>query len=154
MAHAHSITQIARTLRRSIVRLLAHEGNRLVPFAMIVPCLHLGSQHSLGLRSVPIAQITGSVGRTADFDRHFRPRLTETHGRLLSINEALNRGLTLPPVELYKVGDVYFVVDGNHRISALRARGQEFVDAHVIEIDAPVPVTPDTIVERLCGCAI
>lgn len=45
-----------------------------------------------------------------------------------------------PPVELYKVGDAYFVVDGHHRVSVARNMGAPTVEARVKEFSTPVPV--------------
>ena len=82
---------------------------------------------------VPVARIVGSVGRSRDFDRDFQPVQRHTRSRWESIYVAALSGVTLPPVELYKVGDCYFVKDGNHRVSVARYLGAEFVDAEVTE---------------------
>jgi hypothetical protein len=111
--------------------------NNLLAFEQIRPCLAHRQQHALGLKIVPLDKIGGSEGRVRDFDRAFFPRQLHTKERWLSIDRAFYAEVPLPPVELVKVGDIYFVVDGHHRISVARARGQEFVDAHVTEIDLP-----------------
>ncbi|HYP40943.1 MAG TPA: hypothetical protein VEX13_11345 [Chloroflexia bacterium] len=82
---------------------------------------------------VPVARIVGSVGRSRDFNRDFQPVQKHTRPRWESIYVAAVSGVTLPPVELYKVGDCYFVKDGNHRVSVARYLGAEFVDAEVTE---------------------
>ena len=97
-------------------------------------------RHYRGLQAVPLAQIGGSEGRYRDFDKAFFPRQTQTKERWLSINKAHYEDVSLPPVELFKVGQMYFVRDGNHRVSVARAHGYEFIDAYVIEIDLPVLV--------------
>jgi hypothetical protein len=81
----------------------------------------------------------GSEGRYRDFDRAFFPRQNQTKSRWLKVNKAYYEKVTLPPVELFKVGQRYFVRDGNHRISVARAHHQEFIDAYVTELDLPVP---------------
>jgi uncharacterized membrane protein YfbV (UPF0208 family) len=98
---------------------------------------------------VPIGQIIGSAGRYQDFDRAFLPVQDRTRARWESIDIAHYADVILPPVELYKMGEVYFVKDGNHRVSVARERGQEYIDAYVIEIDIPVPLTPDMDVDGL-----
>jgi len=92
-------------------------------------------QHELGVRIVPIDQIIGSVGRCRDFDRAFYPRQTFTGNRWMSIARASYMNVALPLVELYKVGDSYFVKDGHHRISVACVNGQDFIDAQVIEVE-------------------
>ncbi|MDQ4077799.1 MAG: hypothetical protein M3220_16320 [Chloroflexota bacterium] len=104
-------------------------------------------QRYRGLEEVPLEKITGSVGRYRDFDRAFLPRQKQTRSRWLSIDKAHYEDVPLPPVELYKIGDVYFVKDGNHRVSVARERDQAYIDAVVTEIDTPIPITPDTDLE-------
>lgn len=102
-----------------------------------------------GLQTVPIKQIVGSMDRFRDFNRAFFPRQRFTAGRWQSIDRAYYEDKQLPPIQLYKVGDVYFVKDGNHRVSVARGKGQEFIDAEVIEgyLRAPLYATmrPDEL---------
>lgn len=86
----------------------------------------------VGQRTVPIAQIRGSEGRTGDFDRDFNPIKDHTRQRWLGIAAAREQGKVLPPVSLIQVGDLYFVKDGHHRISVTRAFGQEAIEAKVV----------------------
>lgn len=106
--------------------------------------LPVEGQHDLGIQQVPIRQIVGSEGRYRDFDRAFLPRQTYTKDRWVRIDRLHYENVELPPVSLYKMGDVYFVRDGNHRVSVARERGQEFVDAYVTELQIPVPLESDT----------
>jgi hypothetical protein len=89
---------------------------------------------------VPVRQIIGSVDRFRDFDRAFLPRHARSAGRWQNVDRAYYQDVRLPPVQLYKVGDVYFVKDGNHRVSVARERGVEFIDAEVIESHVRVPI--------------
>src|SRR3954470_16656371 len=93
-----------------------------------------------GMQEVPVRKIIGSFDRFRDFDRAFLPRHGHSGGRWMNIDRAFHQDVRLPPVQLYKVGDVYFVKDGNHRVSVARERGIEFIDAEVIEghIRAPL----------------
>jgi len=88
--------------------------------------------YAVGICAVPVRQIRGSESRSDDFDADFRPRQTRTQGRWLSIATARLMGVTLPPVELLQVHDVYYVRDGHHRISVARAMGQEYIEAEVL----------------------
>jgi hypothetical protein len=125
---------------RQIVNRLARRRNELLQFEEVRRQLRAQGQHYAGLRSVPLAAIVGSIGRYRDFDSAFLPRQSQTKSRWLNIDRAHYEDLELPPVELYGIGETYFVRDGNHRVSVARERGQEFVDAVVIELSAPVPV--------------
>ena len=82
---------------------------------------------------VCLDRITGSVDRTGEFDHHFYPLRRNSRARWESIDRAMYWGQVLPPVQLYKLGDRYFVLDGHHRVSVARYRGMHFVDAEVIE---------------------
>jgi hypothetical protein len=98
-----------------------------------------------GVQTVPVDQIVGSVGRYRDFDDAFLPRQDTSSTRWRKINRAFYDDVSLPPVNLYKVGDVYFVLDGNHRISVAKEHGVKFIDADVQEAVTPVNLTHDDI---------
>ena len=89
-----------------------------------------------GLRTVPVAQIGGSVGRCSEFDRDFMPTRTSVGERWKGIDRAFHRGDEPPPVNLYKVGGFYFVLDGHHRVSVASYHGVEWLEAHVTEFGA------------------
>jgi hypothetical protein len=89
-----------------------------------------------GMRTVPVAQIVGSVGRRSEFDRDFMPARASMDERWKRIDRAFHRGEELPPVSLYKVGGVYFVLDGHHRVSVASYHGVEWIDAYVTEFGA------------------
>ena len=89
-----------------------------------------------GMRTVPIAQIGGSVGRCSEFDRDFMPTQASSDQRWKRIDRAFHQGEELPPVSLYKVGGFYFVLDGHHRISVARYHAVEWIDAYVTEFGA------------------
>ena len=125
--------------RRLAARLLGR-GDALLPFEETRRRLRAQAQHYSGLRQVPIDHIVGSVSRYRDFDRAFLPRRTTTRGRWLSIDRAYYEDTVLPPIELYQLGETYFVKDGNHRVSVARQQGQEFIDAYVIGLPVPVPI--------------
>ena len=140
---------VLRALWRKIVSRLTGANNKLLPFDEIRQQLPVRGQHSLGNREVEVDKIIGSLGRYHDFDRAFLPTQSRTRDRWLSIDKAHYQDVILPPIELYKIGEVYFVKDGNHRVSVARERGQMYIDASVIEIDTPVILTPDITVDQL-----
>jgi hypothetical protein len=128
---------------------LTGQSNELLPFDAVRERIPIRGQHYLGLQQVRIEQIVGSLGRYRDFDRAFLPRQDRTRGRWVSIDSAHYEDTILPPVDLFKVGEIYFVRDGNHRVSVARERGQEFMDAFVIEIDVPVSMTTELELDDL-----
>ncbi len=105
--------------------------------------IRLRGQRDLGVAAVPLDQIVGSEGRPGDFDRLFAPRQATTKERWLRIKRAFLTNRSLPPVELIKVGEIYFVRDGHHRLSVARQAGQREIDAHVVELTSNVPLTAD-----------
>src|SRR5207249_10794535 len=109
-------------------------------FEEVQRALPIHGQVYKGIQQVPLADIVGSVDRYQDFDRHFLPTQSFTRPRWESVDIANLTDVTLPPVQLYRVGDVYFVKDGNHRVSVAKEKGMEFIDAEVIECPTTVPL--------------
>jgi hypothetical protein len=93
------------------------------------------------VQTVAIRQIRGSEGRNRDFDRHFNPLTSHSQERWMRVAEAQQRGVPLPPIQLIRVGEVYFVRDGHHRISVARALRQHEIEADVVTwaVDEPLP---------------
>ncbi len=92
---------------------------------------HSNGRRLPGVHIIPINQIRGSEGRSQDFDIAFRPRQTHNLDRWVNIAVARDRGIPLPPVDLIRVGQTYYVRDGHHRISVARAQGQADIEAFV-----------------------
>jgi hypothetical protein len=113
---------------------LRRECSRLVDFDEFVEGRLAHNRRRLGLREVEVSKIVGSVGRTAAFDRGFMPTKASLAERWKRVDRAFHRGLDLPAVSLYKVGDSYFVEDGNHRVSVARYQGVETLGAEVTEV--------------------
>jgi hypothetical protein len=115
-------------------------SNQLLSFEEVKSALGAVEQVYLGLREVPVANVVGSVGRHRDFDRAFLPSKGDVEARWKKIDQMMHRAEELPPVSLYKIGDAYFVLDGNHRVSVARLQGVEMLDAEVTELRSRVPV--------------
>jgi hypothetical protein len=135
------MTAILDAIRRQPSDMLAFESVRV--------SLNVRGQIALGPQIVPVKHIIGSEGRYSDFDRRFLPRTEALEERWRSIERAMERAIDLPPVDLWKISDVYFVRDGNHRVSVARWRGQNHIDAYVTELLVDVPLTPDLSVHTL-----
>ena len=129
-AHRKALIRRVRTrLRRDAAsnRLLCFDDIRKIPGAM--------GRIYRGLRTVPVAQIGGSVGRCSEFDGDFMPAKESVGERWKRVDRAFQRGQELRPVSLYKVGSFYFVLDGHHRVSVAHYHGVEWIDAYVTEFD-------------------
>jgi hypothetical protein len=106
----------------------------ILPYEEVIAALGLKSERSLGLKVVPLAAIVGTIDRGRDFDRSFRPTSRRVRARWESIAAAMRRGEAMPPVDLLKVGEIYFVRDGHHRVSVARALGLNDIDAYVTAV--------------------
>lgn len=115
-------------------------SNKLLSFEEVKKSLGAVNQVYLGMRTVELDKIAGSVGRHRDFDRAFLPSNTGSSERWKKIDALMRRAEDLPPVSLYKIGDTYFVQDGNHRVSVARQRGIGMIDAEVTELRSRVPI--------------
>ena len=125
---------------RELLSVFRRESNELIPYHEVRKRVAPESESYRGIQVVPVKQIVGSVDRFRDFDRAFLPRQRNTARRWKNVDRAYYQDVNLPPVQLYKVGDVYFVKDGNHRVSVAKERGVEFIDAEVFEGHIRVPL--------------
>ncbi len=132
-----------RAFLSSIMSFLRRRPNRLLSFGEVRERLHLGGPIYRGLQTVQVKSIVGSLNRYQDFDRKFMPLHSHTADRWKRVNRAWYAETGLPPVVLYKVGDVFFVVDGNHRVSVAREQGQDYIEAEVREYSVRVPLGPE-----------
>jgi hypothetical protein len=140
-------------------RLLADIARRLrfepsdvayvLPFEEVVEALGRIGEEDLGLQRVALSSIVGSVDRTKDFDRSFRPTSPRLRSRWQRIAEAQRRGEALPPVSLYRIGDLHFVRDGHHRVSVARSLRHTDIDAYVTEVHTRVGPGRDVRVSDL-----
>jgi hypothetical protein len=106
----------------------------VLPYEEVIEALGFVSERSAGLKLVPLDQIVGSVGRGRDFDRRFRPTSGRSRGRWEQIATATRRGESFPPIDVMKVGELYFVRDGHHRVSVARSLARTDIDAFVTEV--------------------
>lgn len=103
----------------------------------------------LGMQAVPVERIVGSEGRYKDFNRHFLPRFDHLRPRWVRVNLAHYNDINLPPIQLYEAGGVYFVRDGNHRVSVAHMQGVQAIDAEVVSLNTRVALEPGMGLEDL-----
>src|SRR3972149_5534649 len=120
---------------------ISGKENKLLSFEEISKGLNLHNQKYLGIRTVDVDDIVGSIDRYKDFDRFFLPVKTNLEHRWSNIYSAYKKNIDLPLVKLYKVGNIYFVLDGNHRLSVAKRMGIKYLDAEVIEFTTKIPVS-------------
>lgn len=127
------------------------ESLDLLPYDEVSSKLRAVSQTNIGLKQVPLKNIVGSVNRTSDFDRNFRPLSDDDGSRWANVKAAMTSPLTsgVPPVSLYKIGEAYFVMDGNHRISIAKQMGLDSIEAYVTEVRSKVPLSSSFTLEEL-----
>jgi hypothetical protein len=130
-----------KSLLNSLKFFLIGRENELLSFDKIKKGLGLRNQRYLGIKAVAVDDIVGSVDRYKDFDRYFLPKKTFLMQRWANIHGAFSRDIGLPLVQLYKVGNIYFVVDGNHRVSVAKNIGARYIDAEITEFITKTPVT-------------
>jgi len=118
----------------------------LLPYDEISTKLRAVSRTDRGVKQVPLKDIIGSVNRIQDFDRNFLPLRDDDIHRWAGVKTAMTSPLAkgVPPVSLYQIGNAYFVLDGNHRVSIAKEMGMETIEAYVTEIKTKVPV-PSTL---------
>jgi hypothetical protein len=106
----------------------------ILPYDEVVAALGYLEESYVGLQTVALDSILGTVDRTKGFDRQFRPTTARVRARWERIANAVRRGEPMPPISLFRIGEVYFVRDGHHRVSVARALGRTEIDAYVVEV--------------------
>ncbi len=132
-----------KVLMHDIMAFLRGYRNHLLDFGPLNEALASGDPVDMGVQDVPLDAIRGSVDRYREFDLAFLPKHEGLRDRWQRVEAARRYGLPTRPVELYKLGDVYFVKDGHHRVSVARLHGDKNIQAHVLEITSRVPLQPN-----------
>jgi hypothetical protein len=134
----HDFLRVRRraTLARLAARLRGEPDDVgvILPYEEVVGALGFVSEHSAGFAVVALEVIVGTVDRSREFDRRFRPTSGRVRSRWEQIDAAMRRGESMPPVDLVRIGAIYFVRDGHHRVSAARALGRTDIDAYVTDV--------------------
>ena len=132
-----------------VVAVLSGQPTTLLSYDEVKENLHIGGPIYRGVKTIRVDQIAGSLNRYHEFDRAFLPKEDQLASRWQKVDRAFYQEINLPPVVLYKVGDVYFVVDGHHRVSVAREQGQDFIEAEIRECATRVNITPNIKPEDL-----
>jgi hypothetical protein len=138
------LSDLAARLRRE-----PDDVNVILPFDEVVQAVGKRGERRLGLQTIELDSIVGTVDRTREFDRSFRPTSRRVRRRWEGIAKATRRGEAMPPIDVYRVGELHFVVDGHHRVSVARQLGLEVIEANVTEIVTEVPLDRNTRVRDL-----
>ena len=123
------LSRLATWLRRQ-----PDDVNIMLPFDEVVAALGRTGERRLGLQVITLDSIVGSVDRQREFDRRFRPTSGQVRERWQRLALAQRRGESIPPIEVYRVGDMHFVVDGHHRVSVAHALRLKTIDSYVTEV--------------------
>ena len=132
----HSAVQDFQSARQraSVQEILARltgKNNQLLSYDEVADKLKLRARTERGTRHIPLDAIVGSVGRYTDFTRTFLPRRANDQDRWARVQAVMEEGAGLPPIAVYQVGEVYFVIDGNHRVSIARQNGSKTIEARL-----------------------
>jgi hypothetical protein len=146
-------SDFARARRREVLARLAKRLRRapadthmVLPFEEVRDALGFRGERYLGQQVIPLDAIVGTVDRTRGFDRRFRPTTRNVRDRWQRVAEAQRRGEPMPPISVYRIGEMHFVEDGHHRVSVARAQGRRDIDAYVTEV--LTEVDPDSGLRR------
>ena len=137
-----------RARRRQVLARLAHrlrrepdDVNLILPFNEVVAALGRRGERRLGLQILRLDTIVGTVDSTRDFDRRFRPTSDRVRERWERLALAQRRGEPIPPIDVYRIGDMHFVIDGHHRVSIAMATGAKTIEGYVTEVLTQLPPT-------------
>ncbi len=139
----------SRGRMQSLLSSLAWKNSDLLSFYAVTELIKPKNETYRGMRTIPVNQIIGSEGRYQDFSLAFYPKKELLRTRWRSIDRATKEYVILPPISVYKLGQWYFVRDGNHRVSVAKTQGVEFIDAEVVELDSQIPLEPGLTMKGL-----
>lgn len=138
-----------KALFNELQHFLNPEESKLLSFSEVKDLLKPKGEVYMGMQVVPVSLIVGSEGRYHDFDNHFFPKSMHLKNRWESIDRAHLTDVILPPIILYEIGGLYFVRDGNHRVSVAKAQGVENIDAEVISLKSEIKLKPGWSEKRI-----
>jgi len=138
-----------RAILSEIQNFILNDRDRLLSFNDVKHILKPKNQVYRGFQTIPIELIIGSEGRYRDFNKFFLPKSDHLRRRWERVDEAHIRDMALPAIQLYEIGGVYFVRDGNHRVSVAKMQGVEFIDAEVTSLSTEINIKPSMNVQEI-----
>ena len=138
-----------KALFNDLQHFLVPDESKLLSFSEIKKMLKPQNEVYMGMKAVPVKDIVGSEGRYHDFDNHFFPRNMHLKNRWTSIDKAHLKNIILPPIVLYEISGLYFVRDGNHRVSVAKAQGVEMIDAEIVSLQSEIKLKPGMTIRQI-----
>lgn len=134
---------------REVLSFFRRDSDELLSYEEVRRRMRAIESSESSLEDVPLDKIVGSVGRYQDFTRGFLPKQDSDKDRWAGVRQAMTGMAGVPPVEMYRVGDAYFVKDGNHRVSVARQLGSKYIQAYVVPVHTKVPLDSHDDLEEL-----
>jgi len=128
--------------------MILNRTDSLLPLAEVTDRLRVTAHSYAGVCSIPLDKIIGSVDRASEFDRDFHPQRRDSEARMRKLEAAFPSG-DFPAISVFEVGSAYFVSDGHHRVALAHQRGQEFIEAEVVQLATNYRLTPDVNIPQL-----
>jgi hypothetical protein len=144
MRRRRAVSRLAQRLRREPT-----DFNLVLPFEEVVEALGRRGERRLGLQTIELDSIVGTVDRSRDFDRRFLPTTGRVRSRWERVATAMRRGEEIPPIDVYRIGELHFVKDGHHRVSVARALGLNVIDAYVTVVLTEIGATREITLKEL-----
>lgn len=138
-----------RALLSRIQNFLDADKDRLLSFNDVKEILKPKNETYRGMQAVPIELIVGSEGRYRDFNKYFLPKADHLRARWERVDVAHLKDIILPAIQLYEIGGVYFVRDGNHRVSVAKIQGSKSIDAEVTSLSSEIRIDPSMNADQL-----
>jgi hypothetical protein len=156
--HVQALEDFNNARNRALFSRIHHfmntDQDKLLSFHDVKEILKPKNEVYRGMQIVPIKLIVGSEGRYRDFNKAFLPRRNYLQARWTRVDRAHLENVTLPPIQLYEIGGVYFVRDGNHRVSVAKTQGVEQIDAEVTSLSSEIHITPQMTTDELRAAVI
>lgn len=151
--HLEFEEELRQARLRGLTGLLTRQPRTAPALMDVVAAAGVISEVDTGIRSIPLAQIKGPESQSMDFDVSFLPRTRHTRPRWVRLYAAMEEGRPVAPIDVYQVGDAYFVKHGHHRVSVARRLGWEWIRAHVVEVTTRAPVGSEMTTRELLHAA-
>lgn len=144
-----------RAFRRAVQAVLTRRARRMISLGQVLDAARREGQSDRGVREIPLDRIVGSAGtaKTRDFDPAFLPMTRRLRDRWARVYTTMVEGGDMPPIDVYQVGDSYYVIDGHHRVSVARSLGRDMIAARVTEVRTRAPLGPDVDAAELLRAA-